>query len=290
MKWSPYIALLTLVIFISFTSCRDARIDPYEEETSNYSIYGALNISETEHVLRVRDLNVVHNDTSSSILNATVTFHDLEAGNSQILKDSVIQFPAGYTHNFKFNKQLKPRTTYKITVEDSDGKSSSSTFTTPGISEVRVEPIGPPYSCVQSIRFSFTDILPTENIRWEIGFVYQDQIYYFEITPPYCTIQSYVENTSQWIVRTTPLFLLDRVFPRPGDVFRNCNDLPTPRVRCADLSSENVYLRLLHLGPDWNKVYPYYPEDPQDIQSVENGLGFLGAYYEKVTTFRVITD
>jgi hypothetical protein len=46
----------------------------------------------------------------------------------------------------------------------------------------------------------------------------------------------------------------------------------------------------IHLGSDWQNVYSIYPNDPLDIQSIANGLGFLGAYVEGSTTFTVSPD
>ena len=270
--------------------CRDARINPYEEENGIYSIYGALNINETDHVIRVRDLSVVHNDSSSAILDATVTFHDLEAGTSQVLRDSVVQFPAGYTHNFILNKELKPRSTYQVTIEDSDGSTVSSTFTTPGITKVLVLPLDTPISCSRRFRVDFENLLPDEIIRIEVGFLYQESIHWFEPNL-YCAGVEYEEPLQQLLVSTTPLFLLNEVFPSNERAqWEDCSQAPSPRVRCRDLDNGAAFFRHLHLGPDWNKVYPNYPRDPLDIEDIANGLGFLGAYYDDITEYTVSSD
>lgn len=284
-----YLIIGLSFIILSIQGCHDTKINPYEDETNNYSIYGALNLNDTEHIIRVRDLTLFHNDSSSKTLNAIVRFHDLEAGTSQTLRDSVVQFPAGYTHNFLLNKKLKTRTTYQVTVEGPN-RSASSTFTTPGITEVRVFPIGAPISCSVNFWIDFENLLPRENIRIEIGFVYRGSIHWFEPNM-YCANVEYKESLQQLTVYTTPLFLLNEIFPPENEVeWVNCRQTPSPRVTCRDLGSDIAYIRHLHLGPDWNKVYPLYPTDPLDIQEVADGLGFLGAYYDDITTYKVSTD
>jgi len=275
--------VLTLSIL---TGCREVEINAIEEAEEAYAIYGALNITETKHIIRIRDLNVVHGDTTSASLNATVTFKDLQTGTSQILRDSVVQFPAGNTHNFILEKELLPRSTYQVTVDGVDGKSASSIFTTPGVPNVRILPIGAPIDCVRNMNIQFNNVLASEIIRWRVGFTFQNKLHTLELSR-FCSTERYEESTQQFIVETTPLFMLDKVFPQPNSVFTGCDDIPSPAVRCNDLDTNEVQIIYFHLGPEWNKVFPLYPTDPQDIQAIANGLGFLGAYYEGIATFLV---
>jgi len=285
-----YFKIACLCFLLFSYGCREAQIEPFEEETGIFSVYGALNINEDRHIIRVRDLSSFHSDSSTKIIDAVVTFHDLQAGTSQMLRDSVAHFTAGFTHNFILEKNLKPRTTYKVTVEGSDGRIVSSTFTTPGITKVLALPLGTPVSCSANIQFEFENLLPNEIIRMEVGFPYRGSVHWFEVNL-ICAGVLYEESLQQLIVRTTPLFLLNEVFPSPHDsVFRDCNDAPSPAVRCRELDSEIAFIRHLHLGPEWNKVFPIYPDDPQDIEAIADGLGFLGAYYEATTTFNVVAD
>lgn len=274
------------LLFIS--SCHDSKINPYEEDTGIYSVYGALNIDETRHVIRVRDLNQFHNDSSSIHLDATVTFHDLENGTSQILRDSIVQFPANFTHNFILEKELQPRTTYRVSVERSDGESVTSTFTTPGIPTVQVLPADTDYNCSGQFRIGFRNVLPTEIIRWEIGFEYQETIHWLEFSQ-FCG-QEYDESLQRLLITTRPIILLNEIFPSSTDSFNPCQPPWTPTVRCKDLDTGTAHLRYLHLGPDWQKVFPIYPNDPLDVESIANGLGFLGAYHEGSATFQVLPD
>ncbi len=286
--YRPFFAIACLYFLLFICGCHDSKINPYEEDTGIYSVYGALNINETRHVIRVRELNQFHNDSSSINLDATVTFHDLENGTSQVLRDSIVQFPANFTHNFILEKELKPRTSYRIRVERSDGEFVSTTFTTPGITEAQILPVGSGYNCSSEFRIDFRNVLPSEIIRWEIGFEYQEQLHSLEFRQ-FCG-QEYEESLQRLLVTTRPIILLNEIFPSSGDSFNSCQPPWTPIVRCKDLDTGTTHLRYLHLGPDWQKVYPIYPNDPLDIEAIANGLGFLGAYHEGSASFQVLPD
>lgn len=282
-----FVIVFSFLLSIFLFGC-DKQIDPYEKDTGIYSVYGALNIDETKHVIRVRDLNQFHNDSSSINLDATVTFHDLENGTSQVLRDSVVQFPANFTHNFILEKELKPRTTYRVSVERSDGESVSSTFTTPGVTDVQILPLGSGYNCSSEFSIAFKNVLPSEIIRWEVGFEHQEQIHWLEFSQ-FCG-QEYDESLQRLLVTTRPIILLNEIFPSSQDSFNGCRPPWTPTVRCKDLETGTTRLRYLHLGPGWQEVYPIYPNDPLDIEAIANGLGFLGAYHEGNATFQVLPD
>ena len=155
------------------SGCADKQINPYEEETSFYSIYGAIDLHSSRNVIRVRDLNVFHTDSNSIDLDATVTFYDLKNGTSQVLRDSIIQYPENYTHNFLLNKNLLPDSPYKVEVERSDGASISSMFTTPSVTETEVSSAFENINCYTPIKLVFKNVLPDDQVRIEFGVSYQ---------------------------------------------------------------------------------------------------------------------
>lgn len=274
-------------LFFLVTGCRDTKINPYEENTGIYSIYGAINLHETEHVIRVRDLNVFHQDSTSINLDATVTFFDLEKGTSQVLRDSIVLFPENYTHNFLLNKEFAPRAPYRVVVERSDGASVSSNFTTPGVTEAHIFPFDEDLSCFKTVLITFRNLLPSEQIRWEIGFSHDDEIHWRELTN-FCP-QSYYPERNELIVSMDTRGLLNTIFPPPMDN-ASCRFAADPVVSCRDLDSNEVQLRFLHLGPEWNLIFPVRPSDPVDVGDVENGLGFLGAYRRGTLSYTVLPD
>lgn len=274
----------SLVLIFLFSGCRDNQINPYETDTGIYSIYGAINLHETEHVIRVRDLNTFHQDSNSINLDAVVTFYDLENGTSQSLSDSVVQFPANYTHNFILEKDFVPRTPYRVTVERSDGLSVSSDFTTPGITETHIVPSFGPYSCFTELQLVFQNVLPDEQIRWEIGFRYNEETYWKELTN-HCP-QTYDQKKSQLIISMDTRGFLNTIFPKPMENGL-CRFKSDPEITCMDLDSDVVQIRYLHLGPEWNLVFPARHPDPVAVGSIQNGLGFLGAYRQDAFSYSV---
>jgi hypothetical protein len=74
------------------------------------------------------------------------------------------------------------------------------------------------------------------------------------------------------------------VFPGKGVNLITCRDTPS-EITCADLESPNITIRYLHLGPEWQKVYPLYPNDPEGIMDIENGLGFFGSYRDETISY-----
>lgn len=245
-------------------------------------------MSETKHVIRVRDLNVFHQDSSSINLDAEVTFYDLENGTSQSLRDSTVQFPANYTHNFILKKEFVPRKPYRVTVERSDGLSVSSDFTTPGVTEAHVFPFfNEGLSCFRTVEVTFGNLLPNEQIRWEIGFRYNEETYWKELTNK-CP-QTYDHDRNQLIISMDTRGFLNTIFPKPMDNGL-CRFGTDPEVSCRDLDSDEVQIRYLHLGPEWNLIFPVRPSDPVDVGSIQNSLGFLGAYRRGTLSYTVLPD
>lgn len=279
--------LYSLLLIFVFTGCRETNINPYETDTGIYSVYGAINLEETEHVLRVRDLNTFHQDSNSIHIDADVTFYDLENGTSQSLRDSVVQFPANYTHNYILDKKFEPRQPYRITVERSDGLSVSSEFTTPGVPEAYIFPFAEGLSCFTTVLITFRNLPPDEQIRWEIGFQYNGQIYWRELTNQ-CP-QNYYPERNELVVSMDTRGLLNTVFPPPSSNGL-CRFGSSPEVSCSDLNSNEVQIRFLQLGPEWDLIFPVRPSDPVDVGSIQNGLGFLGAYHRGSLEYTVLPD
>lgn len=264
--------------------CKDKQINPFEDKKGVYSIYGAMDLHETEHVIRVRDLRTFLRDSSSINLDATVTFSDLTNNTSQVLKDSVVQFPANFTHNFILNKTFEPRSPYRVDVKRSDGIGVSSMFTTPGITETEVVSESDEIRCYTEIKLVFKNVMPDEQVRVEFGIMYQEEMYWIEFTG--VCITEYFEDRHELVITAKPYLLLDFIWPKPGmDPPPNCRDFRYPTVLCNDLDTGNFVIRYKHLGPEWKKVYPVRPTIPDDVGDVENGLGFLGAFRQDTLTF-----
>lgn len=197
-----FIILPVISSLFPFNGCRDSEINPFEEETGTYSVYGSIDMHETDHVIRVRDLNTFFNSESSQNLDATVTFYDLEEGTSQVLQDSVVRFPANYTHNFLLNKAFKPSRRYKVAVERSNGESVSSMFTTPAITESEFFSVSRKVGCYTPFQLIFKNVMSDEQIRIEFGVKYDNKTYWFEFTN--VCITEYFEDRHELVITANP--------------------------------------------------------------------------------------
>lgn len=247
-------------------------------------MYGAIDLHETENVIRLRDLRSFHIDSNSINLEATVTFFDLETGVSKILQDSIVEFPAAFTHNFVIKNEFKPRGIYRVTADRSDGKSVASSFAMPGVTEAKVLPIiDTGVSCSTDIKIVFKNVMPDEQIRWYAGYRYQKQMYWLELTGR-CN-RFYDAENRELVITDEPWGILTQFFHPPRVGF-GCEGRE-PDFDCSSLDDGRIYLRYLHLGPEWNKVFPARAADPLEVGDVENGIGFVGGFREDTLSFKV---
>lgn len=262
-----------------FQNCEEPRIDALEDEKGIYSIYGALNLDENPNYIRIKDLRTALGADSSN-LNATVEFENLEIGAAAILRDSVVKFGDISTNNFILNEDLKPRNSYRITVTRPDGNSVSSIATTPGVTVHSITP-NETVDCFSEIQLVFENVLPSEQIRLEVTIdSYESRT--FEVSR-FCTFDR--EGNAALLTLTTRDFL-GMLFPAKGVNLITCRGTES-EITCEDLESPKITIRYLHLGPEWQRVYPLYPNDPEDIMDVENGLGFFGGYRDETISYTV---
>lgn len=84
--------LLLLALGGILVSCDDRTINPYEDQKGVFSVYGALDVDDRLHKIRVRNLLEPFQSDSSYPIDATVTFTNLASGESIELQDTVIFF------------------------------------------------------------------------------------------------------------------------------------------------------------------------------------------------------
>lgn len=265
---------------ICFSGCEEPKIDALEDEKGIYSIYGALNLDQNPNYIRIKDLRTALGADSSN-LNATVKFEDLQTGASTVLKDTVVKFDGISTSNFILNEELKPRKSYRITVTRLDGNSVSSVATTPGLTIHSITP-NQSVDCFSKILIQFENVLPSEQIRLEIS-IASYVVRTFEISR-FCTFDR-EENTASLTLTTRDF--LGMLFPAKGVNLITCRGTES-EITCEDLESPKITIRYLHLGPEWEKVYPLYPNDPVDIMDVDNGLGFFGGYRDETISYTAL--
>lgn len=282
-----FFGVLVLIVFIG--ACDDRTINPYEDEVGIFSVYGALDVNETRHVIRVRNLLEPFQTNSEFSINATITFSNLVTGTSTVLEDSIVQFPAGKVHNYILNGNLQLDTPYQLTVERSDGAIVQTSVTTPAQTDVFYEPEKIFY-CEEPIYFYFDNVDPPEFITMDVGVLYQGEEHWAPIR--IVGDFKFDSELEMMVLFMRPRNLLVEIFPPeiPLDVDYD-RYLMIPKVSCDDLDKEFFMFRYIHFAPEWAKGQPVR-YGPIDIESgdIENGLGFLGAYRRGSFSFEFEED
>ncbi len=258
-RYLPAIILPVVII----TAC-DNTIDPFDDSAGIYSIYGYLEIGETPNYIRISDLNEPMIDNPEQGLDAVATLENLESGEQQTLPDSVVQFEDIYTFNFRSDLEIKPETTYRLTVERSDGAQSETYATTPEIPEPQVFPTGE--NCETFVNVIFPGVTEPMLFRASVGFDYNGERRW---------VNPVLRQTSQddIVLAFTPIQILDLYF-QP--------EVTGQKVWCHELDSDQLYVRYDRLGPDW-----YGSIDESDTLDVVDGSGRFGGLYRDTFSFEI---
>ena len=278
MKYRLYFTLIICVIFA--LSCHENVINPIEEESGIYSFYGAIQVGESFNVVRVKDLNEAFLNDSNEF-RGEVSLSDLETGNLLTLKDSIISYPAGYTHNFIIEDEIEHNKVYSIEAVRADGEKSQSIATTPGKTEINLNPQNEFYECNDRITFSFGNVVDQEFIDLRISAEYQGEVRQADMR---FYLQFFEHDDDQDVVQlnVSPHNLLVEVFP-PNSILNNPTLNPftvDPIVTCNQLSSDTLIITYTHFGREWAPARPVIRGLLNiDSGDVIGGLGLFGSYY-----------
>lgn len=284
-KFAPIQLLLILLVGIGFNSCKERAINAFEDEQGIFSVYGALEVGNDRNVIRVRNLLEPFSADSAFPFDAAVTFTDLQTGETSQLRDSVVSFEVGKTHNFILEEELELDSKYQITVERADdGASATSIATTPGLTDASFFP-QEFILCETNIEFRFNNVEPTEFVQMEVGAVYQNELHWAPMKivgkieyDNQLDIMKVIMSPRNLLVEVFPPVLPDNPYFDPFTLF--------PTVSCDQLDSNEIMIRYKHFGPEWQPGLTI-ENGSIDIESgdIENGLGFFGAY--RVDSFTV---
>lgn len=251
------IATFLFGIIFLLSSC-DNTIDPFDESSGIFSIYGTLNMYEEVNYIRVKDINTPLAEDSTDLVDAEATLINLDNGNHETLRDTVVQFDDTYAMNFIVTQQILPDTKYELTVTRYDGATSSATTTTPSETSIFVGPEEP--DCNTWITVSLAPMSNTYEIRPYIGFEYDSQEYWYT---PFLT-ETNISN-GRLNFSFTPKQALDEIF-QPERTGIN--------VWCHELDDDEFYVRFQRFSEDWH-------EESSDSLAIEDGTGRLGGFYER---------
>ena len=269
------IPVLVIGLFMFVSGC-DNTIEPYEDEQTHFSIYGYLDLTETSHYIRVKDVSRPLLADSTRGFDANVIFENLETGESQQLESEVLKEDGMYLYNYYVEKELSQETTYRVLVEDLDGRKSSATATTPAEIDVSTEPVG--RNCTTDVVTLLPNVNDSTQVDFFVGFEYNHERKWIR------TIVHTDENENGY-VEFAPQMILNLAFIEdfePGDTVWG-----EPPVQCSDLDNNRFWIRYTHYGPDWAGYER--PVSPLEAMDVKNGLGFFGAFQQELHSIPVDT-
>lgn len=270
--WQPVFASIALAGLVLWGGC-DNTLDPFAEDNGLFSVYGYLTLSGNQHYIRVRNLNDPLVEDSTRVLDATVTLENLSTGTTETLTDSVIIFEGTHTHNYRTDQDIHAATTYRLTVERADGRTTTATATMP--QQTKVEVVGPStVSCTQDLQFFFQNVSHPRLLRISVGINWDDQWHW--------TRDQALGRDTLATYGFVPWRIVERTLPGPV-----LNTVEDPEDYCTLLDDNEIRITYTHFGPDWpaDSVLANPVES-----SVNNGLGVFGGLHRDTLTQSVITE
>ena len=245
--------LLIVCFAVSISGC-DNSLEPIDEETGIFAIYGFLDLNKQNHYIRVRDLNVPFTREATETIDATVTLHNLTLGTSTLLESEHRAHQDVYQHNFLVSGTIQPNAEYNLTVKRSDGVSVEVQAVMPTKPEPVITPSNP--NC-------FTPVEVELNPLQGGVLVYTIGVNLGSPSPRF-TAERIIRTSGDQPGKISFTFTLAEVV----DEVRFFN---TPA--CEELNLDHYMINYRHFGPGF---YEKLENDPFDIlQSTER----FGGYY-----------
>ena len=172
------IVLITLVSAIVWPGCSDTVIDPFSNDGKYYTIYGFLDVLETEHTVRVIPVTrhaerIGRPSDPQADIDAQVFSTDLRTGYRREWTHSLVQLEDGsYGHIFKSQFIINPLRTYRLEVVRSDGKMATAETTVPYIPDAALFEKGPEVFSPDSTELYQDIYIPRIASPWEIQGIY----------------------------------------------------------------------------------------------------------------------
>ena len=257
------LSVLLVLLGTSVLSGCETSLEPFDEDSGQFSIQGYMTLTGQENLIRIKDLRTSPLNTSPQPLKSTVTLVNLATGQTVALSDSVIEFNGVYTHNFRVLRPLQSGVTYRLTVERSNGQSSHAIATMPTVEGTEFSPSGT-ISCNEAFNL-YIPSLPQDSVDRFIqasGGVFWDGQMRWAKLNDFETGRYTVATPSTIVARVVP----DSLLPE-GE-----GGLSPAERYCSELGIDSLSVAYTHYGPDW--PVDSIRTDPIE-SSVKNGLGLL---------------
>jgi|AntRauTorckE6833_2_1112554.scaffolds.fasta_scaffold00004_42 hypothetical protein len=230
-------------------SC-DSTLEPLDQETGIFSIYGVLNIDDQTHYIRIKNLNDPFTPEATREIDADVMLENLDSGTSEVLQSERIEYEGVYLHNFKVDGIFEADANYKLTITRFDGAEVSITMLTPKRTEAIAFPVN-------------QDCDKTINV--EIESVNGGAVNY---------LISYMYNGFRRVAESGVLNLEDNM---DGSLAVNFipNEILRPQFRglsCQDIDEDSFRFSYWNYSPG---LYEKILNDPFDILQSTERFGFV---------------
>lgn len=268
-------SLIAVVAATALVIGCEAPVDPILETTRPFTIYGYFNPRADTQAVRVIEIREQLERLTPRSIDAVVSSKDLQTGKTRVWKDSLIQLDNGQVrHVFWSDFRAKYEHTYRLTVESSDGATSSATVTVPPNVNLEV---------VESIRSAV--------IRGDVPAVINARLVYHTSTippvpPPPVTEQpvfnKVVVDYTDELLRTDNGWRFE--FDITEDYEAVINDYKLEMGVVHDyISLDKISIQMMVANKAWRPPGGTFDPDilmqPGTMSNVKNGFGFVGAGY-----------
>ena len=253
-----------LFLFLMLFAC-DNSIDPIDEDTGIFSIYGVFKLNEESNYIRIRDLNAPFTAEATQELDATVTLENRTANSVQTLESERTEHEGVYLHNFVVNGELEHDTEYRLTARRSNGASTSVTVITPTRTGGNASPTN--QDCYTPIEVEFTPV-NVGTIVYNIGFDFSNlRRFRGEVV---LNLDGNTSGNSSFAF--TPIDVV------------SLSSTGNRRLRCDDMDNENFYIIFRHYSPG------FYEKIMNDSFDILHSTQLFGAFYHGIIEIPIDTS
>ncbi len=279
----PWAMVALFVAAISLSGCDDTLIDPFDNEERYFTVYGFLDLLETEHTLRVVPISrfaesIESTEGGSAAIDAEVFTTDLVSGVKTKWQHSYELLDDGtWGHVFKARFLVSPNRSYRLEVVRSDGKMSVAETTVPNIATATLFERGP-VVFEQDSTVAYQDLtIPEIASPWDVNLIYlwSSGPINRRIFVPYGRPGNRTDDGG-WQMRIN---LSDDQEDVKENVQWSIDQGMIPNADAYNVNAMGVQIRMLDANWDPpNGIFdPEILAQPGAMSNVQNGYGFFGS-------------
>ena len=262
----------------------DTSVQPFiSSDEYRYSVYGILDPAQDTQWVRVEPLEPPTSaGAAAESLDVTVTLERKATGQTWTLRDSLFEvFRDELQHNFWTTAPISPSTSYRLTVRNAEGESTTATTTTPErppsletVGSIRLPCSSPPESNQFGVILRKVDKLAALRMR-----------YYQSVNGPPAVFEfDHYDDVSK----------MDDEYEATINYFQDLQSARrTPGRNCIADSAKAI---VAAGGPDWPEWGRYSDATvpvlarPDSFSNVEGGHGTLAGVYTDTVGVRIDRD